>query len=81
MLDKTKWMIQLGAAVKRVVRERLKKEWVQVWKKKKTSCLIIYLIQTLEEIMKNNLLSPHTAAHRVYRAKPISYLHQYLSRY
>jgi hypothetical protein len=38
-------MIQLGAVAKRVVRERLKKEWVQAWKKKKTSCPTKHLIQ------------------------------------
>jgi hypothetical protein len=45
MSDKAEWMVRLGAAAKRVVRERLKKDWVQVWKKKKSSHLIKHLIQ------------------------------------
>jgi hypothetical protein len=44
MPNKTKQMIRLGAAAKRTVRERLKNEWVQAWKKK-TSCLTRHLIQ------------------------------------
>jgi hypothetical protein len=45
MPNKAKRMVWLGTATKRIVRERLKKEWVQVWKKKKSSHLIKYLIQ------------------------------------
>jgi hypothetical protein len=33
MPDEAKRMVRLGAAAKRVVRERLKKEWGQAWKK------------------------------------------------
>jgi ribonuclease HI len=43
MPDEAERMVQLGAAAKRVVRERLKKEWVQAWKKEKTSCPTKYL--------------------------------------
>jgi hypothetical protein len=46
MPNEIKWMVRLGAAAKRVVRERLKKEWVQAWKKEKTSCPTKHLIQT-----------------------------------
>jgi ribonuclease HI len=35
--DEAKQMVRLRAAAKRVVRKRLKKVWVQAWKKKKTS--------------------------------------------
>jgi hypothetical protein len=45
MPDEAKWMVRLGAAAKRVVRERLMKEWVQAWKKEKTSCPTKRLIQ------------------------------------
>jgi hypothetical protein len=44
ILNKTKQLVRLGAAAKRVVREWLKKEWVQAWKKKKSSCLTKHLI-------------------------------------
>jgi hypothetical protein len=44
MSNKANHMVWLGAAAKRVVRERLKKEWVQAWKKK-TSRPTKHLIQ------------------------------------
>jgi hypothetical protein len=45
MPEKAKWMVQLEAAAKRVVTERSKKDWVQAWKKEKTSHLMKHLIQ------------------------------------
>jgi hypothetical protein len=44
MPKEAKRMVRLGAAAKRVVRERLKKDWVQAWKEK-TSHLTTHLIQ------------------------------------
>jgi tubulin alpha len=46
MPDEAEQMVRLGAAAKRVVRERLKKEWVQAWQKEKTSRPTKRLIQT-----------------------------------
>jgi ribonuclease HI len=43
--EEAKRMVRLGAAAKRVVRERSKKEWVQAWKKEKTSRPTKRLIQ------------------------------------
>jgi hypothetical protein len=43
--EEAKEVVRLGAAAKRVVRERLKKEWVQAWKKEKTSRSTKRLIQ------------------------------------
>jgi hypothetical protein len=45
MSEEAKWMVQLRAAAKRVVRERSKKDWVQVWKKEETSRLTKHLFQ------------------------------------
>jgi hypothetical protein len=45
MPNEAEGMVRLGAAAKRAVRERLKKEWVQAWKKEKTSRLTKRLIQ------------------------------------